>query len=617
MVPSYAKNPSQNKIPKYGVMWHKTISPVSIELDCIRMGGRWLKKSGGYAGEGLHYHYKQFISLVWPWIKWHDWAERQLKCYLDYRIIGQIGPASTGKSFIPAACVLTDYYAWPECTTVMVSSTTRESLEMRVWGEIKKLHKDARINFSWLPGSLIEGKQRIVTDPRSESSEGRDFRNGIVGVPCKKGQSFQGMEEYVGIKNKRLRLLADELQFLPRQFIDAISNLNKNPDFKCVGSGNPKETTDALGVLCEPAAHLGGWDGGIDQMPQTKTWDIRFAKGICLQLVGTDSPNLDGKMGIPLITQEQIDADIAFYGKDSVQFSMMDMGMMPRGQGSHRVLTRQMCLKFQALEEPIWKDSNRVRIGFLDAAYRGTGGDRCVFGEMQYGEEQMAADGSTVISNLIMQRSDVSRNRQLLALIDHIVVPISNKADDLPEDQIVNFVKEQCQQRGIPPSNFFFDCGMKASLASAFTRLWSNEVVPIDFGGEPSEKQVSNEINMPCRKYYSKYVTELWYSVRHVVESRQFRGMTEDAMMEFCAREWMHVSGNRIEVEAKEKTKVKTGRSPDLADAVAIGVEGARRLGFKIAKLGSPQMKRQDNRWKTDLKKKADDLWRSKELTYT
>lgn len=643
----WAVKPLQ-KIERYGLKWPFTVPELEIEFEMLRHGGRFKKRDGSFAGEGYEFHFKQAMKILWPWIVWHPWAELQVQCYVNYRIIGQLGAASTGKSFIPAACVLADYYLHPNSTTVMVSSTTRESLEMRVWGEIKKLHKSAKRLHPDLMGYLIEGRQRIVTDPKTEASEGRDFRNGLVGVACflidaqvdtpsgprniqdirigdkvfnatgvgivrktmtricsravrvylsdgriidctpehpfftkngwikaidldtsemvfssyetmqimrstsaawisqqkilqsdlqgspppkemrrlrkgllaveeatslggenhgtflqprlcrdmapsssgtfpshspmsslwnnnvqcsfpegvlfcqvpteagdnavrvvrevlrlhsgktelsknsillhglqnkgnakgqkenrdfahprgikgvevistfnvelshtqraskeerheklvqvgrcvsghktgcgdrwwdsqdssklqkgclenicitgtrvdrveileqagdkrysvseggyrvynlevadhpsysvngvivhncKRGQSFQGIEEYIGIKNRHLRLLADELQFLPKVFVDGIANLNKNPDFKCVGSGNPKDTTDALGCLCEPAAHLGGWDGGIDQTPRTKTWEIRFPKGICIQLPGSDSPN--------------------------------------------------------------------------------------------------------------------------------------------------------------------------------------------------------------------------------------------------------------------------------------------------------------------------------------
>ena len=589
------------KLEKYNLTWGIGSDPVFIELEMLRHGGRWRKKNGGLAGEGYEFHFKALIRLLWPFIKWKEdgnpWPDLQVKCWLEYRIIGQIGAASTGKSFVPAACLLADYYTHPGSTTGLVSSTTRESLEMRVWGEIKSLHKFAKSAYPDLPGYLIEGKQRLVTDPRNESAEGRDFRNGLVGVACKRGQTYQGMEEYVGIKNKHLRLIADELHFMPRQFVSAISNLNKNFDFKCVGSGNPKDTTDALGVLCEPAASLGGWDGGIDQGPGTKTWPIRFPQGICIQFPGSDSPNLDGKLGIPLITQEQINADISFYGKDSLQYSMMDEGKMPRGQGTRRVITRQTCLKFGAMEEAIWLNNVRTRLGCLDAAYRGVGGDRCVFGELQFGLN--------------------SERKLILALVDTMVIPIKDSPIEQAEDQIALQVREQCERRGIDPQNVGFDSTGRGSLMSAFARLWSPHVQAIEFGGPGSERPVSNGIDMICKQYYFNFVSELWWSFRLVVEGGQFRGLTEDVMMEFCMREFQIVGGMKHQVEPKDKMKLKTGRSPDLADAVSVGVEMARRLGFKIDRVVNTLLGRQGDGWKKDLRERARNLWRKHELSYT
>lgn len=606
------------KIEKYGFLWPKTKDPLSIEMDMVTVGGEKKKKDGTICGKGLLYHFKQVLSIIWPEINWNHWSELQVECWVKYRIIGQIGCASSGKTFVPSACLLADYYIFPSITTGLVSSTTRESLEMRILGEVKRLHRLAKERYHWIPGHLIEGRQRIVTDPKSEASEGRDFRNGILGVACKRGQSFQGIEEYVGIKNKRLRLLADELQFLPRVFVDSISNLNKNTDFKTVCSGNPKDITDALGVLCEPSAALGGWDSGIDQQPKTKTWEIRFPKGICIQFPGSDSPNLDGKLGVPLITQEQIDADIAFYGKDSIQYCMMDEGRMPRGQGNRRVITRQLALKFHAMDEPVWDNSNKTKIAFLDAAYRGVGGDRCVFGELDFGDEVTPLDSNSVLNGIINQTSLNPRKRQILALVDTMVVPILMDSSDSPEDQIVNFVKRQCEQRGISPENFYFDSGMRTSLVSAFSRLWSPSVNSIDCGGSPSEEPVSSDISTPCNKYYSKKITEIWYNVRMTVEAGQFRGMTEEVLSEFSQREWCMVQGNKIEVEGKKAMKLKTGRSPDLADAVAIGVYGARLRGFFIKRPLAPESKKvEGSGWKNDLKQKAQQFWRSGDLVRT
>jgi hypothetical protein len=601
----------------YGLAWHPHLSLAQIEIAMIRGGGTWIAKDGRKIGNGMFFHYKRLEELLWDKEKvWHRWNILQLEKYLTHRTIGVIGPASSGKTNSAATDVLTDYYCWPECTTVLVCSTTKERLEDRIWGEIKKYHKLAKTRYPTLPGHLIEGRLRIVTDDRSDREEGRDFRNGMVGVPCKRGGDYVGLGDFIGIKNKRIRMVADELQLLPSAFVFSVSNIDKNPNAKVLGLGNCKETTDALGVFCEPNYELGGWDGGIDQTPVTKTWPTKRPDGICIQLVGTNSPNLDGKLGIPLITQEAIDRDVAQYGKESLQFTMMNQGMMPKGQGSRRVITKQLCQKNGALEEPQWLGTNITRIGCLDAAYRGIGGDRCVFAELRFGPETAPVDDGFVAFNVVNQNISKHSHRQILALIEMIPVPISVKTDIEPEEQITMFVHEQCTTRNIPPENFFFDSGMRTGLVSTMCKLWSPHVNPIDCGGSPSDRPASAQIVTPCNKYYNKFITELWFSIRLIIESGQFRGMKESVMLEGCQREWKMVSGNKIEVETKKEMKEKTGRSPDLFDCLAIGVEGARRLGFIISNAVSKEAKQQDHAWKKEFQKKADEHWKAGALNY-
>lgn len=919
-------------------LFNTTFDPLTpmfwIHIACIQAGGKWRKPNGEYAGNGMFYHYKEAQKILWPEKLWHRWNDLLLEKFLEFRIIGVMGPASSGKTREAADFALISYYAYSDCMTVLVSSTEREMLEMRVWGEMKKGHKLATSRIDGLPGNLVESRQRLITDDRFENSEGRDFRNGVCAIPCKKGGQFTGLgcftkgtlvdtvsgpvpieqiqpgdlvlnaagigrvcntqmrtadrlirvhfnggytdctpghpfltqwgwvkgvdlttqhrlisadesvqilrdaipwsdkqsvllqkmqmegankeailqslqnsiaeptwsseillkgmseenlekelcflwnqihsnrsqsdflfqilrsemenepaihsrqnvgwarlascweegksnnygqlgreeeekcphqgnygprtqnetgsnrsrhvsriqfqhsigayktrsflaelkassgdrraapclwpssqigqvqrqyfgrtrvegvevlkrssgqgsrnssenhtvynleveghpsysvngvlvhNSYVGIKNKHILLIADEGAFMPRAYVDAISNLNKNAGFKCIVLGNPKETTDALGVVCEPSAELGGWDGGIDQGPKTKSWPTRFKEGVCVQLVGSDCPNMDVPKGAPtpypfLITREAIEADIAFYGMDSLQFSMMNEGRMPRGQGLRRVITRAMCLKFGAMEPPVWKNEERTRIGFMDAAYGSVGGDRCVFGELQFGRD--------------------CNDREILALIETMLVPVSTTNPELPEDQIALFIKDQCEARHIKPENFFFDSTGRGTLVGAFARLWSANVGLVEFGGKASERYVSDNIRVLCRDYYSKFVTELWYSVSLTIQSGQFRGLTEDVMLEGSMREWGFVGANKIEVEPKDKMKLKCGRSPDLFDALAAGVEGARRRGFHIAKLSTVGATA-DNGWRLDLAKRMERLKHRHTLNYS
>jgi hypothetical protein len=320
-----------------------------------------------------------------------------------------------------------------------------------------------------------------------------------------------------------------------------------------------------------------------------------------------------------LITRQQMEDDAAIWGKDDWHYTMMNEAKMPRGQGSRRVLTRQNCLKHGAFTEPNFRDSRRTKIAFLDAAYRGVGGDRCVFGELQFGMEIEPDNEDIMVTTMISHNPMMAKGRTILALVDLVAIPLlSDIKADPPEDQIARFVMNQCSNRGISAENFFYDAGMRTSLVQAFARMWDVRTNSIDCGGRPSETMVSSEIQKPCRDYYSKLVTELWFNVRLTVESGQFRGMTEEACTEFGQREWKMVSGNRIEVESKDDMKVKTGRSPDLADAIAIGVAGARQRGFVITRLATLAPKSRPNQpdWRKELKEKAQKLRASGLLNY-
>ena len=611
----------------FGIKWRPEVPILWRHMLCIQHGGRFhLAGHKEWGGNGLFFHFKAAASLIWPDLVWHAWMELMLKEWLAHKYVGIMGPANSSKSFFSSWVHLLVYYCFPSCTTIIICSTTRDSLENRIWGEMKMLHRKAIQAYEWIPGNLIEGKQRIVTDDRMEAAEGRDFRNGVMGLPLKKGTVYQGIDSLVGIKNKNLYITGDELSLLPKAFIDSASNLMKGEQRKMTGMGNPADTIDALGLLCEPAASLGGWDGGIDQTPVTKTWETRWPNGICIQLCGLDSPNSKTPPGQPvpfpfLISPKDMEDDAKVWGIDDWHYTMFNLGRMPRGQGSRRVITRQMCLKFGAKDEPVWRNSERTWIAFLDAAYRGVGGDRCVFGFLQFGEELPAdakPDGSVNVSALTSQAPTAANKRTILALIESMVIPISPDSPDSAEDQIVNAVMGHCKGRGVPAKNFFFDAGMRTSLVQAFSRLWSVDVQSIDCGGKPSERKVSAAIDVKCCDYYSKFVTELWYSVRLCIEAGQFRGMTEDVMLEGCAREWKTVGANKIEVETKKEMKEKTGRSPDLFDALAIGMEGARQRGLQIRKLVPEDVDEepQDSGWKRRLMREAGEARRSKQLNY-
>lgn len=63
--------------------------------------------------------------------------------------------------------------------------------------------------------------------------------------------------------------------------------------------------------------------------------------------------------------------------------------------------------------------------------------------------------------------------------------------------------------------------------------------------------------------------------------------------------------------------KRRTGRSPDLFDALATGLEGARRLGFQISSMLNTDAPEKDLSWLHEINRKAQDIRQSHSLTYS
>jgi hypothetical protein len=119
-----------------------------------------------------------------------------------------------------------------------------------------------------------------------------------------------------------------------------------------------------------------------------------------------------------------------------------------------------------------------------------------------------------------------------------------------------------------------------------------------------------------CDEHYSKFVTEMWFSVRYTIEANQLRELPEDVMNEGCWREYYDVAGGKIEVEPKDEMREKKGKSPDLFDWLAVLVEMARRRGFLIQRLGIPLTEEPERGWMEDDAEDFDTEIRSHMLTH-
>lgn len=568
---------------KYGLFWKAGSNDLKIEMEFIRHGG-YLEVKGKKYGEGLFVHYKALQMLLWPdGEDHHRWTDLMLTEILANRITAISGARDGGKTHCALSRYgLTDYFTFPDETLILISSTDLRGLQLRVWGDMKDLLTKAKALHPWLPGNVVESLHGVFTDTITEDTPVRDIRKGIICIPCldRKGTWVGGLEKFVGIKQKRRRLLGDEVQFMNPDYLNVMSNLDKG-DFKAVLVGNALANMKALDKVSEP---LEGWNNHKDPT-KTEVFPNRFG-GKTIVLVGTDSPNYDFPADQPerfpyLVGRKDEKSVGDRYGRNSEQYYSQIAGYRKPGLFAHRVLTPEMCERCGAFEKVVWQGEPTIKVYAIDMGF---GGDRCVAGWGEFGRE---------VNGGIVFRVNAPN-----------VVQIS--VDTEPEDQIALYARKECGALGIPGANVFYDAGMKATAAVAMSKLFSPECNAVNFGGPPTKRPVSADEYVVdrltgtkrlklCDELYIKFVTELWFSVRLTVLSKQMRELPKDVAEEFYMREWTLERGDKYEIETKAETKERTGVSPDLADWLTILVEGARRLGFMIENIPDPAQGKPDD----------------------
>jgi hypothetical protein len=413
------------------------------------------------------------------------------------------------------------------------------------------------------------------------------------------------LKNFAGIKQKRRRLIGDELQFIPREYLKVLDSLDKG-DFRAAFLGNPiADNGKALDEVSEPKE---GW-ASQGEVTKTIAWINKY-NGVTVNLVGIDSPNFDPEtLNCYDYLVDQGDVDRVSRrpgGKDSIEWWSQIMGVRKAGAVSNKVLTVAEIQEYGGFGGCVWVDDRAVKVYAIDAGF---GGDPCVRTWLKFGRE---VNGQDVIE-----------------FQDQKVIPILLSSKLTPEEQIANYTKLDCQNLGIPSSNVFFDAGMYATLAVQLARAMGSEVNAVNFGGTATQRPVSNDTFVfdekldqrrlkTCYEAYSKFVTELWFSVRLLAQCRQARGFPRQAAEEFGRRQWEYVSNDRFELETKDDYKLRYGgESPNFADSLAISVEGARRLGFVIKGVAPVDAVQNDDDFFEKEAKEYSDVIESKLLTHT
>ena len=582
---------------------------LAIEFDAIVRGGRWTDENGRECGQGLFEHFMRARALLWPDRYRHEWTDLLYQNFIKNDITIMMGCASSQKTSHAAEYVLLRYWMAPMNTLVVVSTIDMDKLDTGVFGEIKMLWERGRELWPWLSGNLLEHR-RFISSDNIEEGDVRDFRRGIIGKPCYLGGRWVGLGKLAGTKQENIIFLADELQFMAETFIHSWPNLFSNGNVKIIGSGNPKhDPDDQLGSAAEPKE---GW-ASIGEPTTTTTWPTRHLGGVCVNLVGTDSPNFKAvsrgeREPYPKLIGPRFADRIAHdWGADSPEFYSQVKGVMRIDMAVKRVITRMLCREHGALGKVIWSGKPTTKVMGLDPSYGG--GDACIEVILEWGE-------------------DVS-GEEIIRVASWKQIKLDIKKEKSVEDQIADVVFEDLEREKIPYQNAFYDPYGKGTIGYAFSRRFPQGrcPIPVDSGGKPTSRPVRSGLFVDevgnsgqvtkrlkrCDEHYSKFVSEAWFSVRYVIEANQMRELPEDMMLEGCGRKYDTVAGNKIEVEPKDDMKERGLKSPNKFDALAVALEGARQRGFTIGKLSNAVVNETDDddyfaqeakRWKDTIQSK-------------
>jgi hypothetical protein len=568
LVPTIVKK--HNYVCLYGRAFDLESHPnrIDIEYRCLRdfdVGGKPPPRS-----PGKYFHLRQAIDLMWNYdgsparFDWQYYSEKMAEAACASNYLAIAGAASTGKSDFAAVYALTMFAAAPTETLVLLTSTSMKGARGRVWASIKKYHH-ARPGMYW---KLVDSNGIIRFHDPSGKFQGTDQMS-IQLIAAEPGKTQEASSKLIGLKNKRVFLIADELSELSEAVLTAADgNLSSNPNFQMIGLSNPKSRFDPFGNLAKPAK---GWDSIHIEMEEWKT-----TRGYCIRLDGAKSPNIvEGRVVYPyLMRQDQWDSKLAqagARGENSSNFLRMTRGWFPDSVSEEAIFAETDFDYHKAYDKPVWGLERPVKVAGFDPSFT-EGGDRCslVFGD--YGKDK--------------------ENKPTLALTEAIIIADDATKKHIPRNvQIAQSVVDECRKRNVNPRYFAMDTtGGGAVLADLIASLWTNEIHRVQFSQAPSERPMSPLDPTPAKDAVANKVSELWCCAVDYLRAGQFKGITAELARELASRYYHKDSGAKRKVESKLVMKTRCGYSPDLADAFCVMLDLVRhklRMASQT-KSGSP-----------------------------
>jgi len=506
------------------------------------------------------YYFWRICDELWnhedlpePMMVKHPWAEQMIRAALNNKYLSIGGSASSGKSHTMAAWGIVNWLSQPRDTLVLMTSTTLREARKRIWGSVMSL-------LSVIDGAPIKIRDSIGNAAYVDEKETLIERAGLSLIAAEKQKTRDAVGKFIGLKQKRVILIGDELAELSEAIVNAgLTNLSKNPFFQMIGMSNPNSRFDAFGVWSEPKD---GWES-VD-IQTADEWNTKWG-GKYIRLDGERSPNVIlGETKYPwLPTEAKLQEDRLLLGPESRGYMRMVKAIFFDSDETTGIYAESELSTSGALGSVEWESTPTVVAG-IDPAFT-NGGDRTIMFTAEVG---YARNGQYVC-----QFKDAI----------HLNDDATNKA--VPRTyQIVNQIIEHCKKRKVSPENVAVDStGAGAPFCDVLAGEWSPNFMRVTFGGKASDKRVSMNSQLTGEELYMNRVSELWFVGKELMRTKQVYGVSSDLAQEMCARNYDMIKSStlKMKIESKPEFKSRFGRSPDLADAAFLALDCARqRLGL-------------------------------------
>lgn len=497
-------------------------------------------------------------KMLWPWLSQNEPMLRIWDAIEKYPKVAIMGHGSAGKTFNACAYFLLDWWTDPKNTAFVLTSATVDSLKARAWTDIKQLNERTRIP---MLGNLVDSERMIKYSPL-------DQKNAVAAIA---GERKDAQAKIQGLHTRKIRVLIDEADNRHSQSIwSALSNLGTSGDLKVVALANPIDKFSLFGQKCEP---INGW-ASID--PESDFEWMSKQGWYVLRLDGLQSPNIKaGKDIFPYyLTNKAVEEMRQNEGTKSREWWTYIRAFYPPEGTASTIFTGDIIHKCR---NPIVWYADIEPIASCDPAFEG--GDHC---RVHLGYKGRLASNPKKICVKVdkfvtIQRKDITR-------------PITI---DFGE-QIIALLKEN----NIKPENFVIDStGIGLGLSDYIKHAWSPDILPVNFGGSPTDMTITLEDSKRASDRFDRFVTELWFVAREWCKLGLvwIKDGPPELENDLESRMYDLLPSNKIRIEPKKKMKERGLHSPDHGDAfcLLIHLVRVRTQDFKPS-LSDPQAKPKD-----------------------